>query len=321
MLFFSHCGLKINYVKNDSLFSSYRICTRKGLKYMNKKNKILCNISPSISLEPSTRKLFRLKTDESIQNIINSLQNVPDESNFFKFCICNREQLSYCLLYRLTALKLKTEGDQSVQKQSKNIDNFRRKILENTMYIDQTISQSLILSEKRIKNIMENTDEKNILKNIGENSTSVCAFWIVLNSALAAWEKKSLNDLGVKKNGVYEKLKNINSVFLASKKHQSLLAHEMIYYQNSIKLDSQQLLSTHNEIEMIDGLMLLILQLEKLPSNSYGTLHKKTIKLCEKILEKNLGSNLENLTNFKISVPLTDVENNSRLVEIQNNNL
>ena len=86
-------------------------------------------------------------------------------------------------------------------------------------------------------------------------------------------------------------------------------------------MDSQQLLSTHNEIEMIDGIMLLILQLEKLPSNSYGTLHKKTIKLCEKILEKNLGSNLENLTNFKISVPLTDVENNSRLVEIQNNNL
>lgn len=321
MLFFSNISFKFNNEKNFSTLNSDKIYTKKGMRYINKKNWFTCKISPSIFLTPGTKKFFKLKTDENIQNIINSLQKVSDEKNFFEFCVCNREHLSYCLLYRLTALKLRTEGDVSVKNQSKNIDNFRKKILENNMYIDQAISQSFILSEKRIKNILENFREEDILKNIGENSTSVCAFWIVLNSALAAWEKKGVNDNENKKNGVYDKLKNINTVFLASEKHQSLLAHEMIFYQNSINSGHQKSQSIYSEKEMIEGLMLLILQLEKLPSNSYGTLHKKIIKFCEKILEKNLGSNMENLTNFKISVPLTEVENNSRLVEIQNNNL
>lgn len=306
-----------NYVPffYSSYFSHKKISNTKKKTF---KTEIEC----SLSITPALKKYFRLNTDENIQNTITAFQKISDEKNFFDFCISNREHLSYCLLYRLTALKLKTEVDSNVKNQSKSIENFRRKILENNLFIDQTISQSLILSEKRIKEVLDTSlGDRDILEKIGEGSLSVSCFWIVLNSALVAWEKKGNNERINNKTPVYENLKKIQKVFLNSERHQNMLANEILFLQDKLNSESILNFSINQEKELIEGIRILILQLEKLPSNSYGPLLKKIVKVCDQTLEKNFGSKLENLNNFKLSVPLTNIDTGSRLIEIQKNNM
>jgi len=59
---------------------------------------------------------------------------------------------------------------------------------------------------------------------------------------------------------------------------------------------------------------MLISQLEKMPSNSYGPLLEKTLEICNEILEKKFGSKIENLDKFKIMFPLSPIETNSKLI-------
>ena len=271
-------------------------------------------------LDASVKKSTRLKTDDTVQSIINSLQIVSDEKKFFDFCVINREHLSYSLLYRLSALKLKAESESNVQTKSKNIDDFRKKILENILFIDQTVSQGLIVSEKRIKEIMESSlDEKVILQKIPNDPTSISCFWIVLYSAITAWEKKETNEAIVDSSEIYRKLKKIQMVFVDSQVHQSSLAYELIFLQNLLENKSDVSWSSKKHYDLIEGIKILILQLEKLPSNSYGPLLKKLLKICNQVLAENMGTKVENFDNFKITFPLTNIETESKLIEIQKN--
>jgi len=192
MFFFVQTNFSGNKIFNQSSKSKTSKFFIKDFSKKPRKNKELNSSIKALNFpNSSSKKFIRLNTDETIQKIIINLQKISDEKTFFDFCITNREHLSYCLLYRLTALKLKAESDIENENQSDNIANFRKKILENILFIDQPVSQALILSEKRIKEILESSMEKDlILKKIGEDTPNVTCFWIVMQAALLAWEKK-----------------------------------------------------------------------------------------------------------------------------------
>ena len=244
------------------------------------------------------------------------MQKISDQKTFFNFCLTNREHLSYCLLYRLSALKLKAESEVKNDSQTKNIKNFRKKILENILFIDQPVSQALILSEKRIKEILENPlKEEFILKKIGEDALSVTCFWIVLYAALLAWRKKEESENFQIKVETYEKLKKVHEIFSGSQKHRFLLAQELLFLEKYLDAKTNSWTqSQKNQKDLIEGLKILISQLEKLPSNSYGILLQSTVEICNQILKTEFGSKIENLDNFKIFFPLNSIQNDSKLI-------
>mmetsp|Transcript_17712 Transcript_17712/g.44764 ORF Transcript_17712/g.44764 Transcript_17712/m.44764 type:complete len:284 (+) Transcript_17712:121-972(+) len=237
MFFFVQTNFSTQKIFNQfSKFNSSKFLFKDFSKITRKSKNLIFSLNALDFPKSSSKKLIRLNTDETIQKIIINLQKVSDEKTFFDFCITNREHLSYCLLYRLTALKLKAESDLQSENQSKNIQNFRKKILENILFVDQPVSQALILSEKRIKEIMESSlEEKLVLRKIGEDATSVTCFWIVMQAALFAWKKKEDTENLQNKTEIYEKLKKIKKIFNKSQKHISLLAHELVFLQKSFE--------------------------------------------------------------------------------------
>ena len=58
----------------------------------------------------SEKKLNRQKIILPIDDVILGLQSNETEKDFLKFCFLNRENISYVLLYQITALKLKKES-------------------------------------------------------------------------------------------------------------------------------------------------------------------------------------------------------------------
>jgi len=162
---------------------------------LKKKTKplIQCNKNDWNLIEPNLRKSYKFNIDESVEKSIVKFQLVENPNSFYDFCFINREYLNYCFLYRLTAFKLRTETDLKIKRQTKKIEDFRKKILNNITFIDQPVSQGLILGEKRIKEILQcSLSEKEILGKIGDDIPSISCFWVVLNAALSAWEKKKL---------------------------------------------------------------------------------------------------------------------------------
>jgi hypothetical protein len=255
---------------------------------------------------------------------LNKFQKIYPKKQFLDVCYINRDFLSFSLLYRLTALKLRAEIDPKKLNQTKGIDDFRKKVLKNILFTDQTITQGLILAEKRIKQILalKFLQEEDIVKHIGDDHTSIACFWVVLQSALIAWEKKEKIE-NEKRNSyeTYEKLKKINEIFSKSEKHQELLAVELKYIDSLQKKKINEREYERCEHDYLEGLKILISQLEKLPPNSYGLFLKKIFKISNQILEKNFASKIENFNDIKIKLPLSDVENTSKLIELQKNEI
>ena len=117
----------------------------------------------------SEKKLNKQKITLPINDIILGIQSNETEKDFLKFCFLNRENISYILLYQITALKLKRDEDDKETLRGNKIIGLRKKILENVQLIDQPISQSLIVSEKIIKEILtrdfSDIDLKSLIKN------------------------------------------------------------------------------------------------------------------------------------------------------------
>mmetsp|Transcript_9082 Transcript_9082/g.14593 ORF Transcript_9082/g.14593 Transcript_9082/m.14593 type:complete len:322 (-) Transcript_9082:1671-2636(-) len=268
----------------------------------------------------SQKKEIYLKLNTSIEDVIMKLQEIQIKGDFLKFCYINREHLSYDLLYRLTVLKLRSESNKENTTQIQKIEIFRKKILENTMFVDQAVAQSLILGEKRIKEILNKSQNQELVeKNIGEDRVSVSCFWVVLFASLVAWEKKSLIDGQIDSTGTYQKLLNIKKIFKKSDKHQKLLAVELKNIQTYLTDDQSKTSFQKIDLDSISGLKLLISQLEKLPSSSYGPLLKKISNIHDEIFFETYGIETKGLhQQYSPFVPLP-IKTKSKLVEIQQN--
>ena len=104
------------------------------------------------------KKINKLRHVTNNENFVSLVQKIKTRDAFLKFCNNNREHISYNLLYRLTALKLKTSQD-SENNLEESLNDFRKKIQESILIIDQPFSQSLILAEKKIKESIKNIDD------------------------------------------------------------------------------------------------------------------------------------------------------------------
>ena len=156
-------------------------------------------------------------------------------------------------------------------------------------------------------------------KNIGEDRINVSCFWIVLFASLVAWEKKSLVEGQQDLTGTYQKLLNIKNIFKESKKHQDLLATELKKIQNCLTNEKNENCSQEIDLDSISGLKLLISQLEKLPSSSYGPLLAKISESYRETFFKTYGTETGNLQKqYSPFVPLK-IKTKSKLVEIQQN--
>ena len=304
-----------NKKKTDGLFlNSYN---RVGLKY--NKNIQLTLASEFYYGTISEKKINKQKITLPINDIILGLQSNETEKDFLKFCFLNRENISYILLYQITALKLKRDEDDKETLRGNKIIGLRKKILENVQLIDQPISQSLIVSEKIIKEILtkdySDMDLKSFIKN---NKLNVSSLWIVLTAAITAWEKKMENENDDLSSETLEKIKRIKQIAFSDKEINCLLAKEFVFIDF---FDSNDPNSTNFEIGFIDGLKLLICILEKLPKSSYGILLGKVSDIYKKILSIKFGIKKQhfgkNVAQFFPKKIITD----SRLVNIKDNDI
>jgi len=304
--------------KNCSIRKNHVVQMKIGLKMssnenFSKKIKILPN--------PFQKKENFFKLNISVEEVIKKLQNIQSKEDFLNFCYINRGNLSYDLLYRLTVLKLRNENNQERINQIQKVEIFRKKILESTLVSDQAVAQSLILGEKRIKEILNKSNDSEIVrKNIGENRISVSCFWVVLFASLIAWEKRISKEGQIDSNETYQKLLSIKSIFKESEKHQKLLANELKVIQGELIKDKKEKISTEIDIDSINGLKLLISQLEKLPSSSYGPLLTKVSKIYDEVVFQTYGIKSKGLHEQYSPFTPIPIKTKSRLVEIQQTN-
>jgi len=261
------------------------------------------------------KKLNRQKIIFPIDDIILGLQSNETEKDFLKFCFLNRETVSYVLLYQITALKLKREEDDQETIRGNKIIGLRKKILENIQLIDQPVSQSLIVSEKIIKEILtkEYSDEdlKSLVK---KNKLNISSLWIVLTAAISAWEKKIEFDDDEISSKTLEKILRIKKIIFSDRKISLFLAKEFVFIDFFSTNDS---ISPEAEIGYLDGLKLLICLLEKLPKTSYGTLLEKVSEIYNKVLFKKFGIKKQFLGENVIQFSPKKITTDSRLVNIK----
>ena len=260
-----------------------------------------------------------LNANSSIEAVISELQSFRDNSSFFLFCKDNRHYINYSLLYRLTSLKLRAESDKKIQNQSLVVDNFRNKILERLLIIDQPVSQGFILAEKRLKDLISNETftYETIIESFGKKSIEVSCFWIVLNAALAAWENKKNNENNLTNSEIYSKMKIINNILYQSKFHQYLMPVEIKHLD--IKLNKREIKIKDDNlyIDYIEGLMLIMCHLEKKPSSSYSFFLHKTKNILQEIFLENFGEEIENFEYTDVKFNPSQIAPLSKLIQVK----
>jgi len=286
--------------------------------YPKKLKSTTLKISPSFSYgETSEMKNKRLQVNLPLDNVILELQSNDTDNESLKFCFLNRDSISYVLLYQITALKLKGEENDFNNTQANKIKVLRKKILENIQLIDQPITQSLIVSEKIVKEILSQDDlSSNINSIIKQERISVTSLWIVLTAAISAWQKKI--EIGEDENSKFtlEKLKKIKDKVFSNDDFRSFLSKELLFLDsnNLSKIDSKNI---DIEVGLIDGLKLLTCILEKLPKSSYGALLDEITTFHDIILEKKLGLKKSSLLENSIQFYPKKINTDSRLVNIR----
>nr|UXY87968.1 hypothetical protein CcurKRNrm3_p109 [Cryptomonas curvata] len=284
--------------------------------------RVKCSISSGLIQNipsPTERHKNSLYVNSTIENIISELQSIREISAFLLFCNINRQYIGYSLLYRLTSLKLRAESDLEIQYQSLVIDNFRNKILEKLLLIDQPVSQGFILAEKRLKDLInsENFNYKNIVDSFGKKSIEISCFWIVLNSAITAWDNKKFFENDLNNSQIYSKMKMINQILYESEFHQSLIPFEIKFLD--LNLNRNKIDTTEDKfyIDHLEGLMLIICQLEKMPSSSYSFILQKIKNITRTIYFKNFGKEIENFEYVDIKFTLFQSPLLSKLIEVK----
>jgi hypothetical protein len=267
----------------------------------------------------SEKKLNRQKIILPIDDVILGLQSNETEKDFLKFCFLNRENISYVLLYQITALKLKKEEDEQEILRGNKIIGLRKKILENIQLIDQPVSQSLIVSEKIIKEILTKEYSDGELKSLVKNNKlNISSLWIVLTAAITAWEKKIEFEEDEVSAQTLERIKKIKKIIFSDKKISFLLAKEFVFIDF---FNFEESKSPDVEIGCLDGLKLLICFLEKLPKSSYGTLLEKVSEIYGKVLFAKFGIKKQFLGENVIQFSPKKITTDSRLVNIKDKSI
>jgi hypothetical protein len=271
--------------------------------------------------EANKMKNKRLKVNLPLDNVILELQSNDTDNEFLKFCFLNRDTISYVLLYQITALKLKGEENEFNNTQAYKIKELRKKILENIQLIDQPITQSLIVSEKVVKEILSQDDlSSNINSIIKKERINISSLWIVLTAAISAWQRKIKFGGDENSKSTLEKLQRIKDKIFSNENFRSLLSMELLF------LDSNNFseIETKNidiEVGLIDGLKLLTCILEKLPKSSYGALLDEISNFHDVILEKKLGLKKSSLLENSIQFYPKKINTDSRLVNIKDQSI
>lgn len=284
--------------------------------------KTTLNIGSNFSYgEANEMKNKRLKVNLPLDNVILELQSNDTDNEFLKFCFLNRDTISYVLLYQITALKLKGEENELNNTQAYKIKELRKKILENIQLIDQPITQSLIVSEKVVKEILSQDDlSSNINSIIKKERINISSLWIVLTAAISAWQRKIKFGGDENSKSTLEKLQRIKDKIFSNENFRSLLSMELLF------LDSNNFseIETKNidiEVGLIDGLKLLTCILEKLPKSSYGALLDEISNFHDFILEKKLGLKKSSLLENSIQFYPKKINTDSRLVNIKDQSI
>merc|ERR1712100_174957 len=265
-------------------------------KLIKNKNTIL-NLKSNFSYDGTLKmKNNRQKINSQIDEIILNLQATETDSDFLKFCFLNRDIISYVFLYQITALKLKGEETGSDSIRANKIKNLKKKILENIQLIDQPVTQSLIISEKVVKEILSlNEQSSSIFPLIKNDKINISCLWIVLTAAISAWQKK---------------------IIFLNDNFRSSLSKELLFL-DSYKFLVKESENIEFEIGFLDGLKLLICILEKLPKSSYGILLDEVSGCYDSIVEEKLGLKKFSLTQNAIQFNPKKISTDSRLVNIK----
>jgi hypothetical protein len=314
MLSFINFSKKSDIYFHKKTFSRSSVCF--SVSKMNYSN-LVGNSSYIIS--PQEKIKNSLNTDSSPEKVISELQKNRENYLFFLFCSVNRKHLNYSLLYRLTSLKLRAETEEKTQYQAQFIDEFRKKILENILLIDQPVLQGLVLAEKRLKELVnkENFDYENIIKSFGKKPIEISCFWIVLNAAISAWENKKFFENNISNSEIFSKMKIINQTLIESKIYYSLLPVEIKFLELNFNSRDREITLDDLHIEYIEGLMLLVCQLEKMPSSSYSYFLEKVNSLIKRIFLENFGKEIKNFEHIDIKFELIKLAPLSKLAEIK----
>merc|ERR1712100_137903 len=286
-------------------------------KLIKNKNTIL-NLKSNFSYDGTLKmKNNRQKINSQIDEIILNLQATETDSDFLKFCFLNRDIISYVFLYQITALKLKGEETGSISIRANKIKNLRKKILENIQLIDQPVTQSLIISEKVVKEILSlNEQSSSIFSLIKNDKINISCLWIVLTAAISAWQKKISLGEDETSRSTLEKLLKIKKIIFLNDNFRSSLSKELLFL-DSYKFLVKESENIEFEIGFLDGLKLLICILEKLPKSSYGILLDEVSGCYDSIVEEKLGLKKFSLTQNAIQFNPKKISTDSRLVNIK----
>lgn len=281
-------------------------------------NKIILNMASSFSFSSADeKKKNRIKINTTNDKVVEILQKIKTREFFLKFCNTNRDHLSFDLLYRLTVLKLKTQSGQETIV-TKNLEDFRKRIQESNVIIDQPFTQSLILAEKRIKESLKNTEDTTFVsENIGNTKIEIACFWIVLNSALIAWKTKNLSN--GEDNQVCNNLTEIKNIISKNPHYNKMLPIEMKFLDKFLYTNDIQLNLDGYDLSTLDGMKLLICYLEKLPSSSYGPILITINKIYKSCFEKLFKTQPQETRDFTIQFTPTVLENQSKIADIRRN--
>lgn len=259
-------------------------------------------------------KMNKLPIQIDYNSIIKKFSNDKYE-NILNFVKINREFFSYQLLVQLTFLKIKLENEYDESNQITSFYKLRSHINKSINYIDRNINNFILKSEKIIKTMVDNEDIDfiEIIEEIELNRISVNAFWIVITSAIIAWEEKIKNEAYIDQK-TYLRLLDIKENFCQSIEHSLLMSHEI--KKLDAKLFSKDV--NHNiEISDIEGIRLLIAIAEKLQISSYGVLVRRLNLILAEVNPKYYGFKFSELTNNSgfLKIKKTDVP--SRLSNIK----
>mmetsp|Transcript_28752 Transcript_28752/g.42254 ORF Transcript_28752/g.42254 Transcript_28752/m.42254 type:complete len:321 (-) Transcript_28752:543-1505(-) len=255
-----------------------------------------------------------------LDSIILELQSNEVNNDFLKFCFLNRDNISYVLLYQITALKLKSEETENNKTNVNKINNLREKILENIQLIDQPITQSLIVSEKIVKEMLQDENrELNFSQVITNDKINIASIWIVLTAAISAWQNKIRYSKDETPKTTLKKLVDLKKMIFKEERFYSFLSKELSL------LDSYDFLSNTIEpveidVGLLDGIKLLICILEKLPKSSYGVLLDDVSIFYNNLLKTKLGLTKQSLTDNIIQFSPKKINTDSRLVNIKEKN-
>jgi len=283
------------------------------------------NTKLNISSKFNYNNILSMKKKRQIVNlpldsIILELQSNEVNNDFLKFCFLNRDNISYVLLYQITALKLKGEETEKNKTNDNKINYLREKILENIQLIDQPITQSLIVAEKIVKEMLQDENrELNFSQVITNDKINVASIWIVLTAAISAWQNKIRYSKDETPETTLKKLVNLKKMIFKEEMFYSFLSKELSLL-DSYDFLSSKIKPVEIDVGLLDGIKLLICILEKLPKSSYGVLLDDISIFYNNLLKTKLGLTKQSLTDNIIQFSPRKINTDSRLVNIKEKN-